>query len=113
MTTVTEPTTSNAPPAPAASPIDRHRSPVESSDRNSGKATTAMVLGILGALAFFMPIAAWILGGIAIGFAVTARSDIKRHGCRGMARANAGLILGIIALALGTAMFVLNIVLMT
>jgi hypothetical protein len=111
--TVSQPQTSSREPSVPASPIDQHASPVQTTGKKSGKATTAMVLGILGALAFFIPVAAWILGGIAVGFALAARSAIKAERCEGMARANAGLILGIIALVLGTAMFVINVALMT
>ncbi len=95
----------------AASPVDAYRSPVEDSGKKSGKATTAMVLGILGVLTFVIPIAAFILGGCAIGFGIAARNELRtvREGRTG--RATAGLVLGIIAVALGVAMFALNVAL--
>jgi hypothetical protein len=94
----------------AASPIDTHAAPTTDTRENSGKATAALVLGIIGLLLFFIPLLAWILGGTAIGLALTAKSDIRRRGLGGLGKANAGLILGIIAVVLGIAMFVANMV---
>jgi len=110
MSTITHPTpgTDSQPPV---SPVAAHRSPVESGTKH-GKATTAMVLGILACVAFIIPIAAWILGGIALGFALTARNQLRYNPEAGMARANAGLVLSIIALVLGTAMAALNVAMM-
>lgn len=114
MATVSErPSVTTTPDTPAASPVDRHPSPVESTEKTSGKATAALVLGILATLAFVIPIAAWILGGITIGFARAARSEIRARDFGGLGRANAAQVLGIIALVAGTAMFVVNIILTT
>jgi hypothetical protein len=113
MATVSHPSPATTDAPPAASPVDAHRSPVEGTGKKSGKATTAMVLGILGCLTFFIPIAAWILGGIAIGFGITARQELRTAAADRAGRATAGLVLGIIAVALGIAMAALNVALMT
>jgi hypothetical protein len=99
-----------APQTSAASPIDAHAAPTTDTKESSGKATAALILGIIGLLLFFIPFAAWILGGIAIALAQTAKSDIKRRSLGGLGKANAGFVLGIIAVVLGTGMFVANMV---
>lgn len=99
-----------APQTSAASPIDRHAAPTTDTRSRSGKATAALILGVLGVLLFLIPIAAWILGGVAIALGMTARSDIKRRQLGGLGKANTGLVLGIIAVVLGIAMFVANMV---
>ena len=86
---------------PAASPVDAHTAPTTDTRANSGKATAAMILGIVGLLMFWLPIAAWILGGVAIALALTAKSDIRRRSLGGLGKANAGLVLGIIAVVAG------------
>ena len=97
-----------APQTSAASPIDRHAAPTTDTKSRSGKATASMILGIVGLLAFFIPIAAWILGGTAIALALTSKSDIRRRGMAGLGLANAGLVLGIIAVSLGTVLFAIG-----
>ncbi len=100
--------------APAtASPLDAHRSPTASSSTRSGKATTAMVLGILGVLAgLLIPIAGIVLGIVAIVMGSNARSDIKRTGCQGAGQAKAGLILGIVALVVSVLAWVAAVAIM-
>jgi hypothetical protein len=87
-----------------------HAAPTTATRANSGKATAALVLGIVALLMFWLPFAAWIFGGVAIALALTAKSDIRRKGLGGLGKANAGLVLGIIAVVLGIAMFVANMV---
>jgi hypothetical protein len=87
-----------AEPAPSASPLDAHASPVAETSERSGAAVAALVLGILGVLgAFLLPLLGLILGVIAIVFGRQARSDIARTRKSGRAQAQAGFVLGIIA----------------
>jgi hypothetical protein len=104
MSATSEPTASQttAEPAPAepasASPLDRHASPVAETSQRSGAAVASMVLGILGvAGAFLLPAVGLILGIIAIVFGRQAKADVARTGKSGRAQAQAGFVLGIIA----------------
>ena len=98
-----------APQTSAASPVDRHVAPTADTSDKSGKATAAMILGILAMLMFWLPLAAWILGGVAIALALTAKSDIKRKRLAGLAKANVGLVFGIIAIGAGVLIGVLTV----
>ena len=79
MSAAAEPKTTPAPSAeraPSASPVDAHSSPVAETRQSSGKATAAMVLGVIGVLgAFLIPIVGLILGVIAIVFGRQAKAD--------------------------------------
>jgi hypothetical protein len=98
----------------AASPIDRHGSPVAETTGKSGKATTSMVLGIIGVLAgALIPILGLILGGIALGLGLTARSQIRERGLTGMGNATAGTILGIIAIVVSLAVWIAAVAMMS
>lgn len=97
----------------AASPIDRHAAPTADTKSNSGRATAALILGIVALLFVWFPIVAWIVGGIAIALGMTARSEIKRLGRGGLGKANAGLVLGAIAVGVGLAIGILSAVLST
>ena len=99
-----------APQTSAASPIDAHAAPTADTKSRSGKATAAMILGIIGMLLFFIPFAAWIMGGIAIALGMTAKSDIKRRNLGGLGKANAGLVLGILAVLMGTGIFIARLI---
>ena len=83
-----------------ASPIDRHAAPVSDSRGHSGKATAAMVLGIIGVpfAVLFWPLSL-VLGILAIVFGAMARGDVRR-GATNMGQAKAGIILGIVDLVL-------------
>ena len=100
---------STAPQTSAASPIDRHAAPTTDTRANSGKATAAMILGILGLVLFIIPIAGVILGGVATALALTAKSDIKRRQMGGIGKANAGLVLGIIAVVLSLGIWIVAV----
>jgi len=65
--------------------------------RTSGKATAAMVCGIVGLLLFGI-----ILGPIAICLGVSAKSEInqKPRELQGSCQANAGITCGIVAIVL-------------
>jgi hypothetical protein len=116
MATTSPERTVERPPARepvAASPVEAHASPVAERRGKSGKATTSMVLGIIGVIASIIPIAAWVLGGIALGLGLSARSQIRRHGLSGSGQASAGIVLGIIAIVAGIGFAVLNVAMMT
>jgi hypothetical protein len=95
--------------APAASPVDRNAAPVSGSGRKSGKATTAMVCGIIGVLACIIPIVAWVLGGVALGLGLAAKKEIRRFGMTGNGKATTGIVLGVIAIFAGLLVFFANV----
>jgi hypothetical protein len=97
----------------AASPLDAHAPPVADRRGKSGKATTSMVLGIIGVIASIIPIAAWVLGGIALGLGLSARSQIRRYGLSGSGQAMSGIILGVIAIVAGIGFAVINVAMMS
>ena len=99
MSTAADPTpNTTTEPAASASPLDAHASPVAETGERSGAAVAALVLGILGVLgAFLLPILGLILGVIAIVFGRQARADIARSRKSGRAQAQAGFVLGVIA----------------
>ncbi|MGH2949304.1 MAG: DUF4190 domain-containing protein [Solirubrobacteraceae bacterium] len=83
--------------------MDGYAPPTATTARRPGKATTALVLGIISIPAAILPLAGLILGIIAIVFGAVARSEIRRHRLRGEAPALAGLILGSVGLILAIA----------
>jgi hypothetical protein len=102
-------TTTREPPRATASPLDQHTPPTATTDRSSGRATTSMILGIISIPAAIIPIAAWVLGIIAIVLGATARGEIRRTGIGGSGRAMAGIICGVVGVVLGLAIFIANI----
>jgi len=96
-------------PRSTASPLDEHASPVAGGGRQSGRATTSMILGIISIPAAIIPIAAWILGIVAIVLGATARGEIARTGIGGSGRATAGLVCGIVGVLAGLAIFIVNL----
>jgi len=98
---------------PTASPIDVHPAPTQSTSRRSGKATTALVLGIIGVIGILIPIAAIVLGIVAVVIGSNAQSDIRRTHCEGAGQARAGVILGSIAIAGGVAHWIATIILIS
>ena len=97
------------PPA-AASPLDQHAPPTAPTAKRSGRAITALILGIISIPAGVIPIAAWILGVTAIVLGATARSDIRRTGMMGDGQATAAIVCGAIGITLGIAMFIIGMV---
>ena len=98
MSATSEPTTKQPEAAPSASPVDAHTAPVAETKERSGKATAAMVLGVIGVLAaFLIAVAGLILGVIAIVFGHQAKSDVASGRKSGRSQAQAGFVLGIIA----------------
>ncbi len=72
---------------------------------SNGFAVAALVLGIIGAVFGLIPFTfwlAWILGVLAIVFGVIGRRRVDREPAAGkQSMATAGLVLGIVAIALG------------
>jgi hypothetical protein len=83
----------------AASPLDAHAAPTQTSGRRSGRAIASLIVGIIAVIAVLVPIVAIILGVVAIVLGATARSDIRRNGCLGAGQAKAAVILGCVAIA--------------
>jgi hypothetical protein len=87
-----------------ASPLDTHTAPVKATGKRSGRATAALVLGIIAVLAVLViPLVGWILAVIAIVLGATARADIRRNNCLGAGQARAAIILGVVAILVGIA----------
>ena len=75
--------------------------------QNSGKATAALVLGIIGIIAgIFVPIVGLILGVLAVIFGSQERSTGSSH-------AKNGFILGIIAIVVSLISWVIAIAILT
>ena len=91
------------------SPLDQHRSPTASVGRRSGRAVTALILGILAVLTSIIPLVAIVLGVIAIVLGATARSDIRRNRCLGAGQAKAAIILGSVGIVLAIGWIVLAV----
>jgi hypothetical protein len=96
-------------PRETASPLDRHAPPTESRGRRSGRATTALILGIISIPAALIPIAAWVLGITAIVLGATARGDIRRTGMLGGKQATAAMVCGGIGIFLGVLVFIASL----
>ena len=83
------------------------RSEVNRMEQKNGKATAALVLGIISLVGFCIPIVGIILGIIAIVMSMLA----KKEGVTG-GKQTAGLILGIIGIVLGIVMWIVNAVIL-
>lgn len=83
---------------PTATPLDRHASPVRSQGQTPGLAVAAFVLGLLGALLFWVPILGGILGVLGLAFGLSSRGNAKRGEYAASWQATAGAILGGLAL---------------
>jgi Domain of unknown function (DUF4190) len=88
---------SNLPPAPPPPPPGYEQSPAFGPPQTHGKATAAMVCGIVGIL-----LCGVILGPIAIVLGTQAKNEIRASGGRltGEGMATAGIVCGIIAIVL-------------
>ena len=103
------PTTERTAPA-SASPIDRHAAPTSDTSTRSGKATAALVVGVVGVLASIIPFLGLILGVIAVALGATSRSEVRRSGRSNGWMAVAGLGLGGLAIAVSIALFVVGMI---
>ena len=90
---------------PSASPLDRHGSPVRSKGQVPGLAIAAFVLGLLGALLFWVPGVGLILGILGLTFGLSSRGNAKRGGTASW-QATAGAILGGLAVLASIAVIV-------
>ncbi len=98
MAATSDPTSKPTAERSSASPLDAHQAPVAETRERSGKATAAMVLGIIGVLAaFLIPIVGLILGVIAIVFGRQAKTETAGGRKSGRGQAQAGFVLGIVA----------------
>ena len=108
MSTSAEPTPQTKSEPAGASPPHAHSSPVAETANRSGKATAALVLAILGALlAFVIPMVGLILGILGIVFGRQAKRETDR-GMSGRGAAQAGFVIGIVAVVIAIAMMVVN-----
>jgi hypothetical protein len=92
---------------PSASPLDRHASPVKAKGQVPGLAIAAFVLGLLGALTFWVPFLGLILGILGLVFGLSSRGNAKRGGTGATWQATAGAILGGLAVLASIAIIVL------
>jgi hypothetical protein len=100
MAATADPTSKPTAERSSASPLDAHQAPVADTRERSGKATAAMVLGIIGVLAaFLVAVVGLILGVIAIVFGRQAKADVASGRKSGHGQAQAGFVLGIVAVA--------------
>lgn len=77
-------------------------------NENSGKATAALILGIVTLVLCWFPFVPLVTGAIGIALGYTARSDIKSRGLSGMGLANTGIALSIVGAALFIAFLIIG-----
>ena len=98
-----------APQTSAASPIDNHTAPTAETRSNSGKATAALILGIVTVLVCWFPFVPLVTGAIGVALGYTARNEIKGKGLNGLALANTGIALSIVGAALFVAFLIIGV----
>ena len=76
-------------------------------EQKNGKATAALVLGIISLIGICIPIAGIICGIIAIVLAVLAKKEGSTDG-----KQKAGMILGIIGIVISIVMWIVNAVIL-
>ena len=91
-------------------PVQFHNPPPSSPSQQeqpqgNGLAVAGLVLGIIGAVLFFVPFLGWILALLGIIFGALGNGKANKIGGKGKGMAMAGLILGIIGLIAGVAFF--------
>ena len=91
-------------PLPSASPIDAHLAPVQETRRRSGRAGTALVIGILAIVCAPIPAVGLVLGIVAITKGASTAADVRRTGQTGRGKAVAGEVLGVIGVAVSIAL---------
>jgi hypothetical protein len=92
-----------AEPAPDVTPIDQQLPPVADRGGRPGKATTSLVLGIVGLLVSIVPLLGFILGITAVVKGAGARDQIRDQRLDGVGTATAGLVLGVLAMVASVA----------
>jgi uncharacterized protein DUF4190 len=93
---------------PSASPLDRHAPPTTGTERRSGRAIGALIVGIISVPTALVPIVGLILGVVAVVLGATARSDIRRNRLHGDGQAKAAVILGAIGIVLSLALWIIG-----
>jgi hypothetical protein len=94
----------------SASPLDTHASPVSaggSRSAASGRAIASLVCGIIALLTCVIVFPGLILGVVAIAMGFSARSDCARRHHSAPWQANAGIVLGVLALIAVVGFFIL------
>jgi len=74
----------------------------------SGRATAALILGILSIPACLIPILGVILGVIGLILGITARSDMRRNGVAVPGRVKAAIVLASIGIGLSLVLWILS-----
>ncbi len=75
----------------------------------NGKATTAMILGIVSILTVIIPFIGIILGVVGLIFGILGRKEIKRFNQEGNKMAVAGIICSVIGILLPIVLIVLTL----
>jgi hypothetical protein len=88
-------------------PASAHRAETGARGGTPGKAVAALVLGIVGIMSAIVPFVGIVLGALALGLGLAARSQIRREGGSGDGQALAGIILGTLTLIIGVGILVL------
>jgi len=101
-----------AQPDTTASPLDRHAAPVTdhntSAGRKDGRATAALIVGMIGILiGLFIPLIGLILGIIATVLGAVAKRDIAARGYANGGMARAGFIVSIVAIVVSVASWII------
>jgi uncharacterized protein DUF4190 len=92
---------------------DGYAPPAPRAGATPGRATAALVLGIISIPAALIAILGLVVGIIAIVLGATARGEIHRNGRPGSGTATLGIVLGSIGTVLALANMVAGIALMT
>jgi uncharacterized protein DUF4190 len=95
-----ESTTTREQQADGAARFDRGTAPATTAAGTSGRATAALILGILSIPAALLPILGLIVGVVGLVLGLTAKGDIRRRGLTNMHHAKWGVILCSIGLVL-------------
>jgi thiol:disulfide interchange protein len=74
----------------------------------SGRATAALVLGILSIPACLIPILGIILGVVGLILGITARSDMRRNGVAVPGKVKAAIVLASIGIGLSVVFWILS-----
>lgn len=77
-----------------------HTTPAATTGQTSGRATAALILGILAIPTALFPILGLPVGVVGLVLGLTAKSDIRRRGLTNMGHAKWGVILSSIGLVL-------------
>src|SRR3954471_7199703 len=74
----------------------------------SGRATAALILGILSIPAALIPILGVILGVVGLILGITARSDMRRNGLAPTGKVKAAIILSSVGIGLSVVLWILS-----